>query len=182
MSCLPRPYQILYLVWWFSPDFCESIFTESRDREWDFSRKFLRVENESSGRKIESRKWEFWGKMRVEIENETLDFSRMRVWLKLRVHFCRLLVMESLWLKHKNCNVILKKLPIKSTKINLDFSNFWELDNESWEWEWEFSQQIWESRSRMRREFSLRVSISRSRWESRRSLPLALYWMGSQRQ
>ena len=121
--------------------------------------------------------WEFWQKnwesrmrMRVEIENETLDFSRMRVWLKLRVHFCRLLVMESLWLKHKNCNVILKKLPIKSTKINLDFSNFWELDNESWEWE--FSQQIWESRSRMRREFSLRVSISRSRWESRRSLEI----------
>ena len=46
-------------------DFCESTFTESRDREWDFSRKFLRVENEneSSG-----------GKLRVEIENETLEF------------------------------------------------------------------------------------------------------------
>ena len=66
---------------------------------------------------------------------------------------------------------MLEKLPLKSTKYNLDFSNFWEFENESWEWEWEFSQQNWESRLRMRWEFSLRVSISRSRWESRRSLP-----------
>ena len=35
-------------------DFCESKFTESRDRELDFSRKFLRVENENeiSGEKL----------------------------------------------------------------------------------------------------------------------------------
>ena len=49
----------------FTTDFCESKFTESRDREWDFSRKFLRVENEneSSRGKIESWEWEweFWG-------------------------------------------------------------------------------------------------------------------------
>ena len=53
-------------------DFCESKFTESRDREWDFSRKFLRVENEneSSQGKIESWEWEweFWKeKMRLKL-------------------------------------------------------------------------------------------------------------------
>ena len=55
-----------------------------------------------------------------------------------------------------------ENLPIESTKINLDFSNFWEMDNENWEWE--FSKQNWESR--MRGEFSLRLLISRSEWES----------------
>ena len=59
---------------------------------------------------------------------------------------------------------------MKFTKFNLYLSNFWELDNENSEWEWEFSQHNWELRSRMRQEFSSRVSISRSRWESRRSL------------
>ena len=49
-----------------------------------------------------------------------------------------------------------------------------ELENESWEWKWEFSQQNWDSRLRMRWEFSLRVSISRSRWESRRRLWVCL--------
>ena len=31
----------------FLPDFCKSKFTEIEDRERDFSRKFLRVENEN---------------------------------------------------------------------------------------------------------------------------------------
>ena len=80
-------------------------------------------------------------------------------------------------MKHQNCSEMLEKLPLKSTKFNLDVSNFWEFENESWEWEWEFSQQNWESRLRMRWELSLRVSISRSRWESRRSLyPLVLWY------
>ena len=64
---------------------------------------------------------------------------------------------------------MLEKLPLKSTKYNLDFSNFWEFENESLEWEWEFSQKNWELRLRMRWEFSLRVSISRSRWVSQKS-------------
>ena len=54
---------------------------------------------------------------------------------------------------------IVLSLPLKSTKFNLDVSNFWEFESESWEWE--FVQQNWESRLRMRWEFSLRVSISR---------------------
>ena len=58
-------------------EFCESKFTKSRDREWDFSRKFLRVENESSRWKIESWEWEweFWGGNEIEIENETPNFQ-----------------------------------------------------------------------------------------------------------
>ena len=62
-----------------NPDFCESKHTESRDREWDFSGKFLRVENEneSVGGKIEIWEWEFAGKKNIEIEHETLKFSRM---------------------------------------------------------------------------------------------------------
>ena len=82
-------------------DFCESKFTESRDREWDFSWKFLRFENENESYRgkiesrewewefrgnIESQEWEFWGKNRVEFWYETLESSRMGVRLRLRVH------------------------------------------------------------------------------------------------
>ena len=68
----------------FPSDFCESNLTESRDREWELRGKFLRVEieNEIS----QANFWElrmrmkvFFEKLRVEIENETLKFSRMRV-------------------------------------------------------------------------------------------------------
>ena len=62
-----------YHYQYFEPDFCESKFTESWDREWDFWREFLRVENEneSSRGKIESREWEweFCG------ENESWDWE-----------------------------------------------------------------------------------------------------------
>ena len=68
----------------FLADFCESKFTESRDREWDLSRIFLRVENEN-----ESSKGIFWElRLRMRVlkdflrpENETLNFSRMRAHL-----------------------------------------------------------------------------------------------------
>ena len=45
-------------------DFCESTFAESRDREWDFSKKFVRAENENESSR---------GKMRVENENESSE-------------------------------------------------------------------------------------------------------------
>ena len=49
---------------------------------------------------------------------------------------------------------MLEKLPLKSTKFNLDVSNFWEFENESshtkiesqdWEWDESF---LWESQLR----------------------------------
>ena len=43
-------------------------------------------------------------------------------------------ILKSLSLKHQNCSDMLEKLPLKSTKFNLDVSNFWEFENESWEW------------------------------------------------
>ena len=136
-------------------DFCESNFTENRDQEWDFSRKFLRVENEneSSQGKIESWEWEweFWGEKWDWNWEWDSQFSRMGVWLRLKVHLLWLFILKSLLLKHQNCNEILKKLPLKLTKFHLDVSNFWEFENESWEWE--FSQQNCESRLRMRWEF-----------------------------
>ena len=75
--------QVIFLVSWIfcqlATDFCESKYTESQDREWDFSRKFLRVENEneSSRAKIESWEWEweFWGENEIEIEYETSTFQ-----------------------------------------------------------------------------------------------------------
>ena len=61
---------------------------EGWEWEWEFSQNFLRVENEneSSHDKIESWDWEWDSQffenenhyLRVEIENETLKFSRMR--------------------------------------------------------------------------------------------------------
>ena len=109
------PLLICMSTWWlkFASDFCESKFTESWDREWDFSRKFLRVENEN-----ETSQGNFWGlrmrmrvlmiKLRVEIENETLNFSRMRT-----------IIWES--------------------RLRMRLSNFreWEPLFESRDWEWD---------------------------------------------
>ena len=120
----------------------------------------------------------------IETENETPNFQEWGFYWNLKCHFYdSVFILGPLSLKNQNCSEMLEKLPLKSTKFNLDVSNFWEFENESWEWEWEFSQQNWESRLRMRWEFSLRVSISRSRWESRRSLwphqpwPFDFFWL-----
>ena len=83
---------------WLKVDFCESKFTESRDREWDLSRKFLRVknENESSGLKIESWEWEweFWGEKWDWNWEWDSQFSRMGVWLRLKVHLFLLIILK----------------------------------------------------------------------------------------
>jgi len=111
--------------------------------------------------------WEFWkekmrSKLRMSLlilKNEGLIETKSASFMTLHI---KIFI--------QNCSEMLEKLPLQSTKFNLDVSDFWEFENESWECEWEFSQKNWESRLRMRWEFSLRVSISRSRWESRRSL------------
>ena len=87
-------------------DFCESTFTESRDREWDFSKKFLRAENEneSSRGKIESWEWEwdFWGKRELIFSMGLLNILKCRSDLDWKCIAVWLLVLESSWLKHRN--------------------------------------------------------------------------------
>ena len=85
----------------------------------------LRVENENKSSE---------GENEIEIENETPNFQEIG-W---KVQLLWLFTLKSLSLKHQDCSEMVEKLPLKSTKLNLDVSNFWELENESWEWEWEF--------------------------------------------
>ena len=118
--------------------------------------------NESSGGKLEVENESSEEKMRGAIENEILEFSTMRIWLKLRIHFCVTICIESIRIA-MNCEKIDNQI-----LLNLDFSKFQEFDNHTLEWK--LSQHNWESRWRKRREFYLRVSISRSRLESRTSL------------
>ena len=84
-------------------DFCERTFTESRDREWDFSKKFLRAENESSRGKMESWewKWEFWGKRELIFSMGLLNILKCRTDLDWMCIAVWLLVVKSLWLKHR---------------------------------------------------------------------------------
>ena len=85
-------------------DFCESTFTESRDQEWDFSKKFLRDENESSRGKIDSqeREWEFWGKRELIFSMGLLNIIKCRSDLDWKCIAVWLLVLKSLWLKDRN--------------------------------------------------------------------------------
>ena len=62
--------------------------------------------------------------LRVKNENETVEFSRMMVRLRLRVLVLYDLALKSFLMKHQNCNEMFENLPLKSTKFNLDFSNF----------------------------------------------------------
>ena len=84
-----------------TPDFCESNFSENRDREWDFSGKFLRVENENEI--FQANFWELRmrmrvlsEKLRVKIESETLGIPRMRVpWWESRVRSLAVTVIKT---------------------------------------------------------------------------------------
>ena len=92
-------------------------------------REKLRVENENESSE---------GKNEIEIENETLNFQEWGMSHKstsfMTLHIKIFIIEASKW------SEMLEKLPLKSTKYSLDYSNFWEFENESWEWEWEFSQ------------------------------------------
>ena len=145
------------------PDFCESMFTESRDREWDFSGKFLRVENEneSSGGKIESREWEweFWGKNRVDIWYETLESSRMRVWLRLRVHCSMTFSIEILMIEASKLNEMLENLPQKCTKFVLDLYIWTLIFSRVWEWELRMRMRVLTIKLRVEIENEMRVFL-----------------------
>ena len=86
------------------PDFCETMFAERRDQGWDFSKKFLRAENEneSSRGKIESWEWEFWGKRELRISMTLLNIQKCRSDLDWKCIVVWLLVLKSLWLKDRN--------------------------------------------------------------------------------
>ena len=109
-------------------DFYERKFTERWDPEWDFERTLLRGGNESSGGKLEVENESSEEKMRGAIKNEILEFSTMRIWLKLRIHFCVTFCIESIRIA-MNCEKIDNQI-----LLNLDFSKFQEFDNHTLEW------------------------------------------------
>ena len=98
--------------WGTGADFCESRFTESGDWELDFSKKFLRVEDENES---------FGGKLKVENENEFSE-GKNESWdwewdswifkneglIKTESAFFMTLSIEIFMTEAKDCNELLK--------------------------------------------------------------------------
>ena len=76
----------------------------------------MEVKNESSEEK-----------KRGAIENEILEFSTMRILLRLRIYFCMTFCIESIRIA-MNCEKIDNQI-----LLNLDFSNIQEFDNHTLE-------------------------------------------------
>ena len=118
-------------------DFCESTFTESWDREWDLSRKFLRVENENESSKgfFESREWEWECSrnfLRVENENESSQGFFWELRMRMRVLMKKLRVE----IENETLNFSRMRAYLWELRVRMRLSNFWEWETIFLLWSW----------------------------------------------